>query len=68
MLHLRLPNRNEVRNGHIEKISEVMGYPIKLKIKVEKIRQEVVEAKPKTYSNIKGKDGQTYVNKQQIFG
>ena len=38
-------------------------------MKIEKVKelQELVKSKPKTYPNIKGKDGQTYLNNQQNY-
>ena len=36
-------------------------------LKVVKILKELAESEPKARPNIKGKDGQTYLNKQQNY-
>ena len=38
-----------------------------MSIKVVKILQELAESEPKAIPNIKGKDGQTYLNEQQNY-
>ena len=46
-------------------MSNLLSLKTHLPVKVVKILQELAESEPKPIPNIEGKDGQTYLNKEQ---